>query len=284
MEKAMTETKWYKVSKKTPCRVCGKTDWCTFTVDGAAACMRVASPVQMRNGGYLHKADASPEAIRQSLMAPMPVQKPTVDSSAIMRRWLSATTDADRKEYAVKLGVDVCAIEALGAAYALQHNAWAWPMHDGDGLVCGIRLRSDDRKWAVTGSKAGLFIPNFEPAKGAEAVICEGPTDAAAALTLGYYAIGRPSCMGGIDLVRNTLSRLGIRRVIVMSDNDSAKIRPDGTRWYPGQEGARQLAKELKMPNIIIQPSAKDIRAWLRAGAERGDVEFLVKQQMFKKG
>jgi hypothetical protein len=235
----------------------------------------------MKNGGYLHKPEDG--AIRESLMLPMPVSRLAIDPGAMMKRWTAATTDADRKDYARKLGVDVYAIELLGAAYAAQHGAWAWPMRDRAGEICGIRLRSDERKWAVTGSKAGLFVPLTTISIGIDAMVCEGPTDTAAALTLGYFAVGRPSCMGGVDLVRDTMSRLGVRRLIIMSDNDEAKLKPDGSRWYPGQEGARQLANEVGMPHIVIQPGAKDIRAWLRSGASMEDVEFLVKQKLFKK-
>ena len=235
----------------------------------------------MQNGGYLHKSDQSPEAIRQSLMRPMPTPKPAINAAAMMRRWTAATTESDRKEYACKLGVDICAIEALGAALCVEHGAWAWPMHDVKGEICGIRLRSDQQKWAVTGSTTGLFLPSFDPLAGQDVMICEGPTDTAAALTLGFYAIGRPSCMGGVDLVRGTLSRLGVRRVIIISDNDESKLKPDGTRWYPGQEGAKALAKDIRIPHIVIQSRTKDIRAWLRDGAMREDVDFVIKQKMF---
>lgn len=278
----MSPVKWFPVSRKRPCLICGKVDWCTWSEIGSG-CMRVASDRPMKNGGYLHKS-VNDDSVRQSLMLPMPAPKPSIDPGAMMKRWAAQTTETDRNDYARKLGVDAYAIELLGAAYTPQHGAWAWPMRDAAGDICGIRLRSDDRKWAVTGSKSGLFIPQTSISTGIDAMVCEGPTDTAAALTLGYFAVGRSSCMGGVDLVRDTMERMGVRRVIIMSDNDEAKLKPDGSRWYPGQEGARQLAMELKMPSIIIQPGAKDIRAWVRSGVSRDEVDFLIKQKMFRKG
>jgi hypothetical protein len=57
-------------------------------------------------------------------------------------------------------------------------------MNDGKRSVIGIRLRNDlGRKWAVTGSRQGLFLPGPHP--GQTVLIVEGPTDAAAAVDLG---------------------------------------------------------------------------------------------------
>jgi hypothetical protein len=52
----------------------------------------------------------------------------------------------------------------------------------------------------VTGSKSDLFLPaNGCPRP--PLVIVEGPTDAAAALDLGYDVIGRPACVGCEDTI-----------------------------------------------------------------------------------
>lgn len=280
----MTDIKWFRVSRKRPCAICHKFDWCTYSEIGSS-CMRIASAHFMHNGGWLHKSDDSAAATREKLMLPMPPPRaPIINSAAIMQRLAGATTYQNRVDYAASLGVDPMAVDVLGASWSPEHDAWAWPMVDGAGSVCGIRLRSDTAKWAVKGSKSGLFIPNFEPFKGIDTMICEGPTDTAAALTMGFYAIGRPQCRGFVDMLRETCQRLRIFRVIIVADNDSAKVRPDGSKFWPGQEGARQLAKELKIPCIIITPNAKDIRSWLKDGATRDDVDYLIKQQIFKKG
>lgn len=235
----------------------------------------------MKNGGWLHETYNSASAVREKLMRPMPPPRVVIDAPAIMKRYTAGTADVERKEYARKLGVDPYAVEVLGAAYALERNAWAWPMRDGAGDICGIRLRSDEAKWAVTGSKAGLFIPQISNSQGIDALICEGPTDCAAGLTLGYFTIGRPSCRGGADLVKETCRRLGISRVVIVADYDEAKVKPTGERWYPGKEGALALAADIKMPSMVIMPNAKDLRAWVRGGATPDDVECLIKSQKF---
>jgi len=51
-----TSRGWRRVSRQSPCSVCGRADWCTFTSDGTAACcMRVESQRPLKNGGWLHR-------------------------------------------------------------------------------------------------------------------------------------------------------------------------------------------------------------------------------------
>jgi len=272
-------TQWHRVSQKTPCKVCGKPDWCTFLEDGTACCMRVASDKQARNGGYIHKSQSDRRiVVHRSMPPPRPIK-----ADSLISGWKDRTTGKMIEDYASELGVDPVAVEALGAAFAPEHEAWAWPMMDGSGRVCGVRLRSDDAKWAVRGSRAGLFIPFVEPSRGVEAVICEGPTDTAAALTLGYWAMGRPSCQGQIDIIRETCRRLGLHRVVIMADYDDAKTRPTGEQWFPGRDGARVLAREIGLPAKLVLPNAKDIRAWLRDGATREDVDCIINNQVWKR-
>ena len=89
-------------------------------------------------------------------------------------------------------------------------------MRDGAGRVVGIRLRGHGgEKWAVRGSADGLF---YDPAMTwtGDIAVCEGPTDTAAALTLGLSAVGRPSCASGAEALRALVRRLGCRSVTVV--------------------------------------------------------------------
>jgi len=67
------------------------------------------------------------------------------------------------------------------------------------GKIIGIRRRlPNGRKISLTSSKTGLFIPADLSPEGL-LLICEGPTDTAAALDLGFAAIGRPNCNSCVD-------------------------------------------------------------------------------------
>ena len=87
-------------------------------------------------------------------------------------------------------------------------------------------------------------------------MITEGPTDTAAAISLGYFAIGRPNCCGGIEFIKSALRYLGIRRAVIVSDLDD-----------PGLRGATTLGLHLKIPWAILTVPSKDFRkavmAWM---------------------
>ena len=143
-------------------------------------------------------------------------------------------------------------------------------MSDASGRIIGIRLRlPSGRKLAVKGGKEGLFIP--EGLDGAHRLlICEGATDTAALLDLGFSAVGRPSCTGGIRHLADLVRRLAAAEVVIVADADP-----------PGQAGARRLAGALvaycpAVKVITPPPGSKDARAWKQAGATTADVQSLI--------
>jgi hypothetical protein len=269
--------KWIRVTPKFPCPVCHKPDWCGYSGDGRfAVCMRVPSEKPTQNGGYLHRIIDAP-------LPPVPVRSKPVDkpSGDIQKHWntLKHTLDPEGLYgLAEGLGVSLAALTDLQASWSASASAWAFPMRGGDGKVVGIRLRSGDgRKWAVRGSREGLFYPDRAP-DDHTAVICEGPTDTAAALTLGLWAVGRPSCTGGVPQLKALCRRLVINFVVVVGDNDPPKARPGG-HWQPGFDGARKLGAALGLRWKLLIPPAKDLRAWVGSGATREDFDALIHEQ-----
>lgn len=266
----MTTTKptWVRVSTKQHCPICDKPDWCTITADGqVACCMRVQSDRPAKNGGWIHRPDGhrtwTPPLVPRQRHGP-----PPSDFGAMMARWAEATTVEQLCDLAEALGVWYRALARLGAAWAPPHNAWAFPMRDGADHVIGVRLRAmDGRKWAVYGSRAGLIYDPTMTDKG-PLLICEGPTDTAAAMTAGYAAVGRPSCRGQDDLLRALLAR-SKADIVIVADNDPPHERPDGDAWRPGLDGARDLATALRKPCRILVPPVKDLREWVR---DQGDI------------
>jgi DNA primase len=118
----------------------------------------------------------------------------------------------------------------------------------------------DGRKWAIKGSKQGLFIPRGLDNRKVM-FICEGPTDTAAMLDLGFNAVGRPSCMGATDLICELVAGHGA--VAIMADRDG-----------PGMDGAERLAHSLRSivgRVFVMSPPEgyKDVRAWYCGGELR---------------
>lgn len=168
-------------------------------------------------------------------------------------------------ELAATLGVKEIPLRMLKPVYAQEHRAWAFVMRDGYNNMIGIRLRSiNGDKWAVPGSHAGIFLPQCEITR--TVLICEGPTDTAAGLSLGYFSIGRPSCSGGVPHICNAVKRLGITRAVIVADNDPDREVKGKTIPSPGLNGAAMLAKYLPIPSATLVLPTKDIREFVKMG------------------
>jgi hypothetical protein len=257
------------------CPVCGHREWCAVSIDGTKClCQRMPSPKRWRDAGWFHVIDPinRPDRVERERRDERPA---TLDCAGILRRCTVDTTTVRLAAFADKLGVSVKGLRRLGAAWYERKQAWAFPMRDGAGAVVGIRLRTDDgMKFAVAGSHQGLFVP-MDLATDGWLCLCEGPTSCCALLDLGFAAVGRPSCQGGSAFVLDML-RGNRRDVTVFGDHDPAKARPDGSVFYPGQDGARKLATEIsgacRSVKVVIPPFCKDVRDWKRSGADHGTV------------
>ena len=264
-----------RVTKLNPCPVCKKPDWCRVFADGWVECMRVQSDRPAKSGGWMWgpRCDSTPHP------GPLPDRggegerrPPTINATKLHRDWLTATTPTQLAEFASALGLSVAAIEAANAAWAAPYASWAFPMCDGHGNTLGIRLRANDgRNWAVRGSKQGIFIANVPPQPWL--FVCEGPTDTAAAVELGLFAVGRPNCCcGGAD-IKIYARRHRCRRVVIISDNDK-----------PGLDGARKVGLEIKLPFAVYVPPAKDLREFVRFGGTRVMIENSLKGTVWLNG
>ena len=273
-----------RVSKANPCPVCKKPDWCRVFGDGWVECMRVQSDRPAKSGGFMHRPGES-GANHSHLRPPPKWQPPTINATKLMREWLAATPATALEDFAATLGVSTPSLVAVGAAWAAPHSAWAFPMCDGYGNVVGIRLRNERGKFAVRGSRQGIFLctcgltapdDTAQPAgigrlsaaataNGSQSrtlFVCEGPTDTAAAVELGFFAVGRPNCCCGGPEIKVFARRRGCNRVVVISDNDK-----------PGLDGARKVGGQLLLPFAVYVPPAKDLREFVRLGGTRAMIE-----------
>ncbi len=127
--------------------------------------------------------------------------------------------------------------------------------------LIGVRTRPEkgNKKYAIKGSKNGLFIPNNLKSTGV-VFVCEGESDTAALLTCGIPAVGRPSCHCGGRLLAELLKE---NEVVVCVDRDGV-----------GRKGAKQLHQYLK-PHvsdvIMLEPPEKykDMREWLHGEGKK---------------
>ena len=269
---------WPRVSKSNPCPICGKPDFCTITPDGkAVCCMRVESNKPVKNGGYMHFLDDQTR-IRVPKKRAKCKQITNIDFSAMAIEAANAT-GGYVAELAEQLEIPILSFIHLCVGYRL--GLWTFPMKDAKGYIIGIRTRNaKGEKRAIKGSKSGLFIPATSIDPYEPLYICEGPTDTAALMGLGFQVIGRPSCMGGTDMVFEFCERHKIKDVVIFADRDEPKKRPDGSVWYPGVDGANRLVEAIKpvlrSVKVIKPPHFKDVRKWINNGATKDSIISLV--------
>lgn len=257
------------VSKQNPCPICGREDWCALG-DFKIKCMREPSEHPSHDGGWYHPY--GDERAKMFRPAKKDVAPPLTNGIELMDAWTLKTDEHHFQSQATRLGVSVSSLEWLNAAYAYKEGAWAFPMRDGMSNIIGIRLRNaNGDKWAVRGSRQGLFIPTYfegDDSLHDTCFITEGPTDCAAVLSMCLYSIGRPSCNSNHEQLIIALKRHQIRRVVIISDNDD-KRRADGRQWNPGLEGARALGAVLRLPHVVWIPPTKDVREFVRSGGTK---------------
>ena len=257
-----------RVTKQQRCPVCKHGDWCRVFADGWAECMRVQSDRPAKSGGWMHRIGDEP---RRYLPPPPRFAPTSINATKLIREWAAATTATALDALAASLGLTTPSVKAAGAAWATPHGAWAFPMCDGYGNTLGIRLRSATGKYAVRGSKQGIFLADVPPQK--TLFVCEGPTDTAAAIELGFFAVGRPNCCCGGPEIKVYARRLAVARVVVIADNDK-----------PGLDGARKVGGELKLPFAIYVPPAKDLREFVGLGGTRAMIENTLKGIVWQNG
>lgn len=272
---------WPHATKKNPCPICGKPDWCQFG-EKAMKCMRVESEHPCSTGGFYHfyeHAQFTPTSLPKSKAAPK-----SLPAANIIKELRKHTTIMQFEQEADALGILKEALIAVGAAYHPEKKAWAYPMHDSTGDVVGIRLRSSINgfKWAMEGSRNGLFMPI--PAVKLQGIVFapEGATDTAACLSLGLYGIGRPTATSGNDILALALDRLEIRKLVIVTDNDDIK-RLGNREGRPGIEGAIKLKRDLRIPSVIWMPPSplKDIREFVKRGGTAEQILAEVNQKPF---
>ncbi len=279
-----TRPDWRRVSKRHPCPVCTKPDWCTVSCDGAVAlCQRVESSKRVGDAGWLHRLQAAPWRPARRRVRTVRLNGSNAVQRDLARQAASCAASVDPSRLAQlghDLGLSVVSLNRLQIGWSSQHRAWSFPMTSPTGHVLGIRLRRPDGvKFAVKGSRDGLFIPDragdAPPASASEhtpLLIMEGPTDTAALLDMGFgNVLGRPSCMGGTRLLVELVKVREPCEVIVVADGGA-----------PGRRGADTLASLLVayVPVVrVIQPPDRvnDARAWLRLGGTRQDVERVIR-------
>lgn len=262
---------WIRTTHEKPCPVCHRHDWCLVSANGAVAiCPRTeaGSKKYLDGSGYLHIIDKS---------VPMPERRDEKGEdlpehnlvlSNIASKMMGACDDEHLNTLSTSIGVEPFALRLLRVGWSATADAYTFPMFRAGQRLIGIRLRSiAGAKWAIKGSKQGLFMPLEWPSRKQGVLVCEGPTDTGAMLGLGFNVVGRPSAMGSHALVEEAVHG---RVVCIMSDADRV-----------GLDSSIKLANHLLRSGVcskvsVLIPPSKDAREWRRQGVTKDEVRSAI--------
>lgn len=273
MKEGKIMTQWKRVTNLSRCPVCKKGDWCLVAPDRSAAiCPRVDEGASryIDGSGYLHILRITDQWMKEEYH-PNGAQKLPEHNEVLAiraRAWIKECNEEKTDELAGRLGVTSDSLRQLNIGWSNNTSAWVFPMQRMGGRLIGVRVRPrNGKKFAIKGSKNGLFIPNNLPKEGV-IYVCEGESDTAALLTCGIPAIGRPSCNSGDRLVVELLQE---NEVVVCADRDGV-----------GRKGAEQLVDYLKIhasgvTMMLPPPKYKDVREWLH-GEGKEEIRVTAKQ------
>lgn len=269
----MIPTGFHRPRRGEVCAACGKSDWCLISDDGKRClCKRVASEVRWKDAGYLHGDSTSVlgDTSEWRSYSRHTTNTRFLDLDGILQRYLQDTTTERIVRLSTQLGVTVDSLRRLGAKWSVRYDAWAFPMFNADRKVVGIRYRKEDGdKFSMKGGNEGLFLPSGDPAR--TIYMPEGPTDTAALLAIGLFAIGRPNNSNGSSMVKSLLVKLRPAELVIVSDRDAA-----------GRDGATRFASALRWTcRIISPPRHKDVREWVNAGATAAAIECVAKSARY---
>lgn len=278
-----------RVSKQYPCPVCGKPDWCLISRDDAASpsraiCKRVESARPWGSAGYLH--ELRPQARerdrpRGRWSIELNRSGPSVFDT-IVQDAIRSIHHTNVLGLAARLSVTPESLVRLSIGWIDRHRlaelgtknptgVWSFPMHDHVGRVCGVRLRSASSfKFAIPGSKNGLFIPMWQAGPPDRLLIAEGESDTAAMLDLGFCTIGKPGAGNADELTVRYVRNIRPRSIVVVADNDAI-----------GRSRAQSLGRHLSTVHanvrVIFPPDGvKDAREWKKRGANAASIESAI--------
>lgn len=254
------------------CPVCNKPDGCLVADDGTACiCARIEEgsirKVGQGNfrGGYLHVFEGFKP---KSYVAP---EAPDIN-------WNSRMTSqahnllSHRKEFAALChDININPIAALRFNVGWLKDWLTIPIYSKAGEISGIQRRAKKAKRYMEWSGVGVFVPTtFFQHRSRTMAVCEGWTDAIAAICYGYNPVAKMNAFCGNDEVLYFAEHHPtVNRVILFADNNSDGVGEDGARETAGMLDESLCDFETK---VVVTPRDDLRRCWLN----RMDIEEVI--------
>ncbi len=246
-----------KFVRHGPCDTCGSSDAMAWYDDNHGFCMVCSAYVDPKDGSN----SASKEANRKEARVPAerpPLTPVTTVFRGIPRRGL---TESSIQKFAIDVNMDKTVDVAHRYPYFREGQ------HVGNKVR---RLREKAFYWEGTNDGVELFGQHLFPAGQKHITVVEGELDAPSAYQLlgsRWPVVSVQSAGQAVEDCKVNYEYLNsFGDIVICFDKDEAKIRKDGTKFYPGQEAAKKVA-ELFAPGkcrIMTLQNGKDPSDYLQ--------------------
>lgn len=169
--------------------------------------------------------------------------------------------------------------KATAAKYQVSTNGpeqHIYPFFDDENHHVANKQRQPGKRFGIEGdwSKATLFGQQLFPSGSAKFItLTEGQDDAMAAYEMLGSKYPCVSVHSASEAAKNVATQFeylnGFETIVVCFDKDEAKERPDGTKWYPGQDAANEVAGMFAPGKVKVftpRDGHKDANDYLKAG------------------
>lgn len=187
-------------------------------------------------------------------------------------------------------GITIEAINWLGIGWDASKMCWVFREFDHAGKIVGLACRAAEsdgtpkkKKFAVVGSVRGLtYAPDPEhggiPAYIDHPIpIPEGASDVLASLSIGMYAIGRPSATGSAE------SNAWLQKAVKGRDIAICMEYDKGAGMVSALDHAKRLFKHCKSIRFLEPPEGvKDIRGWISSDWAVTEIQFQFERAPFE--
>ena len=236
--------------KHGPCDKCGSSDANSFYDDGHTFCYSCGH----YEDGDSRTTDEQPSQVAKAVREIRPV--------------------ADVFEALPERGISRKTCERF-KVQRLPDGGHVYPYYDSSGVHIANKIRTGGPKnFYVEGqfSEAVLFGQNLFPPGSAKSItLVEGECDAMAAYELTGSRYPVVSIHGASSATANVAKSFeylqSFERIVICFDKDEAKVKPDGTIHYPGQEAALAVASMFEVGKVFIMTlqEGKDANEYLLA-------------------
>lgn len=254
--------------KHGPCRVCGSSDGVGWYSDGHGVCFVCKRYYDSQFKGDIEILSQPQDNLNPRGHASKDLTPLTDVFRAIPRRGLP-------EEAIRKFGIDVCMDKTSSVGHRYPY------FKDGQHVANKIRKRNEKAFYWEAADKenintAELFGQHlFPPASARGITIVEGELDAASAWVLlgsRYPVVSVKSAGSAVQDCKSQFEYLNsFDEIVLCFDRDEAKERPDGSKFYPGQEAAKKVAELFANSGkvrIMSLEHGKDPSEYLQKGIE----------------